>query len=225
MDLEDEVCPHCGAPQRGDPDETAELSAPAGIADLPEPSVPQPVPAEPERSSTVESPPRAVAERPSRRPGSLQVRPWHYGLFAGVLGVAILGAIALSGGFGGLRFEDPPDGDLSRVEAFGIGVLGPVEVSGIRPYYDDDYQAHVRAFVANHSNEEASVAFLALMRVREASEQAPPLATFEVVISNPLPPKGGTEIDVPLRAMGTLQSLPPWNEIRVDLEVLGSRSE
>ena len=81
----------------------------------------------------------------------------------------------------------------------------------------------MRAFVANHSNEPQSVAVQVLLRVRQASAQALPIATFEVIISDPLPPNGGQEIDVRLAAMGSLQSLPPWDEIRVDVEVLGAQ--
>ena len=144
----------------------------------------------------------------------------HYLIFTGGLAVAILGAIWLAGGFSGLRLEDPDEMVESPVEAFAIGVRGPIEVSGIRPYYDEDFQTHVRAFVANHSKDEQSVALRVHLRVREASTRTPPIATFEVVIGSPLPPNGGQEIDVRLQAMGSLQSLPRWDELRVDLEAL-----
>ena len=223
----DGECPRCAATGRSAADETAELSLPAPTAPRQEQGNggAEPPQAEVAAAATqVDPDPAATRPAPVRSRSGLQVRPWHYGLFAFGVVAAILGAVALSGGFGALRLEDPAEEDLSRVEAFGIGVRGPIEVSGIRPYYDDEYQAHVRAFVANHSSEEQSVAVVALMRVREASEQAPPLATFEIVISDPMPANGGVQVDVPLRTMGTLQSLPPWNEIRVDLEVLGARS-
>lgn len=114
---------------------------------------------------------------------------------------------------------------LSPVETFAIGVRGPIEVSGIRPYYTDEYQMRVLAFVANHSKQERSVALRVYLRVREASRQAPPLASFDVVVGNPLAPNGGQEVDVDLQAMGSLQSLPPWDELRVDLEILGAQGE
>ncbi len=121
-----------------------------------------------------------------------------------------------------LRLEDPAESEISPVETFAIGVQGPVEVSGIRPYYDDEYQAHVRAFVANHSRDPVSVAVHARLRVRAASPESPPLATFEIVVPNPIPGNEGTEIDVPLQAMGSLASFPPWEEMRVDLEPMGA---
>ena len=223
----DGECPKCAANRGVHDDETAALDAPAVTNAWRDPGRARTAPAEvlPPASSKSDPAPARTPKSPTRRRGGLEVRPWYYGVLAAGLAVAIVAAVALSGGFRGLRFEDPAAEELSRVGAFEIGVHGPIEVSGIRPYYDDEYQAHVRAFVANHSSEEQSVALAALMRVREAGESSLPLATFEVVISNPLPAKEGVEVDVPLRAMGTLQSLPPWNEIRVDLEVLGARPD
>ncbi len=230
VDVAADQCPQCGAPQRPeaadslDPDETVAIPA-SSVSQPGRGAVPPVAAVESEMQANADPAPPAASQASPKRRASLHVRPWHSGLFAGLLAGAILAAVILSDGIDGLRLETPDEGEVSRVEAFGIGVLGPVEVSGIRPYYDDNYQAHVRAYVTNHSRDETSVAFVALLRVREASEQAPPLATFDVVISNPLPPNGGMEIDVPLQAMGTLQSLPPWHEMRVDLEVLGAGTE
>ena len=137
--------------------------------------------------------------------------------------VTVLGAAFLLGACSGLELENPADAEAGPVETFGIGVRGPIEVSGVRPYYDENYHAHVRAFVANHSDREQSVALRVYLRVHQATQQAPPLATFQVVISDPLPARGGKEVDVELQAMGTLQSLPRWDEMRVDLEVIGGQ--
>ena len=162
----------------------------------------------------------------SRPRGAFELRPKHLLVFGAAVALAVCVAVVVSAGPGGLfsalRLEDPAETAVSPVETFAIGVRGPIEVSGIRPYYDDDFQTHVRAFVANHSREPQSVAVQVLLRVREASTQALPLATFQVVISDPLPPHGGKEVDVGLAAMGSLQSLPPWDEIRVDIEGLGA---
>lgn len=212
MDVADGDCPHCAAQAFTDADETAEITA-SGTR-------------QPTDQATGQSTGQPdVPERPPRRGGSMGLRAGHYWAFAGALVLAVLAAVALSGGLPGLRFEEPGEAEVSPVEAFAIGVRGPIEVSGIRPYYDDEYQAHVRAFVANHSRTEQSVAVAVLLRVREAGEGAPPLATFEVVTSDPLPPNGGREVDVALRTMGTLESLPRWDRLRVDLEVLSARTE
>lgn len=153
----------------------------------------------------------------------------HYLLFAVALFVFVGAAVWLSGGFDGgifgLRFEDPGEMEESPVETFAIGVRGDIEVSGVRPYYDDEYQAHVKAFVANHSKQRRAVALRALLRVKEAGPGSVPIATFEVVTVPPLEPNEGRELDVSLSAMGTLQSFPRWDEMRVDLEPIGSREQ
>lgn len=205
-----EHCPHCGTQESEDP--------PQAPSDQDETVVDAVVaPAEEAAQQQASSPPAPSAMHLERR---------HYVLFAGALAVVILCVIWLSGGFAGifsgLSLEDPEEVPESPVETFAIGVSGEIEVSGIRPYYDDEYRAHVRAFVANHSKEPQSVALKALLRVREASRRAPPLATFDVIVPNPLEPNAGVEIDVDLAAMGSLQSLPRWDELRVDLEQLGA---
>lgn len=197
-------------------------AAPAEPPDRPDPPPPAPSPA----PAAAEQSQPAAKQTVSRRGGSLELQAKHLLIFVGAVAVAICLAVVVSVGpgnlFSSLRLEDPEEMVESPVETFAIGVRGPIEVSGIRPYYDDDFQTHVRAFVANHSKDPQSVAIQVLLRVRQAGEQAPPLATFQVVISDPLPPNGGQEVDVSLAAMGSLQSLPPWDEIRVDIEGLGA---
>ena len=145
-----------------------------------------------------------------RRPGS-DWEPRHFLIFAVALVLSILVAVWASSDatslFSGLQLENADEMAVSPVETFAIGVRGPVEVSGIRPYYDEDFQTHVKAFVANHSRHPQSVALQVLLRVREASQHAPPLATFQVIIPDPIGPNGGTEIDVVLNALG--QSAKP----------------
>lgn len=111
------------------------------------------------------------------------------------------------------------------METFAIGVRGPVEVSAIRPYYTAEHRMRVKAFVANHSRSEQSVAVRVQLRVREADRQSPPLASFDVIIPNPVPPSGGQEVETELHALGSLQALPPWDEMRVDLETLGAQAD
>ena len=205
-----EHCPHCGAQESADP--------PDAFSDQDETLVDAVVaPADEAAKRQAPAPPARHAMHLERR---------HYVMFAGALAAVILCVIWLSGGFAGvfsgLSLEDPEEVAESPVETFAIGIRGEIEVSGIRPYYDDEYRAHVRAFVANHSREPQSVALKALLRVREASRRAPPLATFDVIVPNPLDPNAGVEIDVELEAMGSLQSLPRWDELRVDLEQLGA---
>ncbi len=237
VDVAEVTCPHCATPEpatRRSPvpagDETQPVQAPpAEPPARPDPQ-PAPEPAVPVAAEPTQAPaepiPTPAAQPASRRRGAFELQTKHLLLFGAAVALAVCVAVVVSAGPGGLfsalRLEDPAEMAVSPVETFAIGVRGPIEISGIRPYYDDDFQTHVRAFVANHSREAQSVAVQVLLRVREASSQAPPLATFEVVISDPLPPHGGKEVDVALAAMGSLQSLPPWDEIRVDIEGLAA---
>ena len=224
VDVAEDTCPRCA----GTDSQSSAHEASATAEPVAKPTVhsapaapPTPLPRQP-AAEGIGGAAAQSEESQSAATGStaFNIEKRHYLIFAGGLAVAILGAIWLSGGFSGLRLEDPGEMVESPVETFAIGVRGPIEVSGIRPYYDEDFQMHVRAFVANHSKEEQSVALRVQLRVREASKQAPPIATFEVIIGSPLPPNGGQEIDVRLQAMGSLQSLPRWDELRVDLEAL-----
>ena len=234
VDVSEVICPHCSAPAEDwDEDDVEAVAEFAGETDPPN-AMPEPVAAElpvvdePE----IEEPPADLSDPEPERPAdfppqepapfALALSLKHLLQFAVGLVLVILAAYWLAGGGGmpGLQLEDPPEEVESTVETFAIGVSGPVEVSAIRPYYDREFQTHVRAFVANHSKEPQSVAFSVLLRVREATSQVPPLATFRVVLPEPLPASGGQEVDVPLAAMGSLQALPPWHQLRVDLEPL-----
>ena len=226
VDVAEERCPRCsGALDAGSADET--------VADLPRPAPKRAARAVAERSS-LPSPP-AVSEGPapsrSERPAGssesvaangLQFGRKHYLILAGAVAAAVLGAVWLAGGLSGLRFQDPDEMLESPVETFAIGVRDDIEVSAVRPYYDEEFQAHVKAFVANHSKKERAVAMRVFLRVREASPQGSPIATFDVITETPLVPNEGREVDVPLNAMGTLQSFPRWDEMRVDLETIGA---
>ena len=224
VDVAEDTCPRCA----GTESQSSAHEASATVEPVAKPPV-HSAPAAPPRPSRRQPAAEMAGARAAQSEDSataatestaFSLEKRHYLIFAGGLATAILGAIWLSGGFSGLRLEDPEESVESPVEAFAIGVRGPIEVSGIRPYYDEEFQTHVRAFVANHSREEQPVALRVHLRVREASKQAPPIATFEVIIGSPLPPNGGQEIDVRLQALGSLQSLPRWDELRVDLEAL-----
>lgn len=147
----------------------------------------------------------------------MEVRPIHLFLFVGVLVLAIGGAVWVSQP-DLLNLESVEDADEGMVETFGRGVQGPFEVAGIRTYYTDDYQTKVKAFVVNHSEDATSAALRVHLRIQQATESAPPLASFDIILREPLAGNGSLEIDTELDAMGSLQSLPPWREIRVDIE-------
>ena len=239
------VCPQCGSAV-GVSDETCPRCSARGH-EVRETAPPAPPP----KRNPVRKVRRASASRAAMgdRGEAFNLRRAHYLSFAGAVVASILVAVWMSGGCAGLRLEEVPDeaessgspflhavgaicaalgvptDGVSPVATFGIGVRGSIEVSGIRPYYDADKQMHVRAFVANHSQGEQSVALRVLLRVPEAGDQAPPLGAFDLVTVDPLSPADGQEFDVEFNAMGTLQSFPVWSQIRVDLEPLGARSD
>lgn len=226
VDVAAEQCPRCSGQLEGK-DEQSQATA---VRPQPPPAEPPAAPArqvsspEPEpRQRLPTGPARAPQPIEATRPsGGLQFRARHLVYFMMALAVALSAAFWLATGsvpgLSSLRLELPGEMELSPVETFAMGVQGPIEVSGIRPYYTDEFQARVRAFVANHAKSQQPVAVRVHLRVREAGQQVPPLASFAVVLSAPLPPNGGQEVDVELEAMGSLQSLPPWEEMRVDLE-------
>ena len=229
VDVADEKCPRCSGstdpesteatigglqvPVREPPVQLTERRAPAAMP----PGASEAVAGSPAEGRTDDA--RAVAA------GGLQVGRKHYLIFAGPLAGAIVGAVWLAGGFSGIRFEDPGELSESPVQTFAIGARDDIEVSAVRPYYDAEYQTRVKAFVANHSKRERSVALRVLLRVREASPGASPIATFDVITEAPLLPNEGREYDVSLKAMGTLQSFPRWDEMRVDLATIGALAE
>ncbi len=230
LDVTDVECPHCSeslasiepAANRTSASGDSQPAAVSRRTDRPDPAPATAV-------LPVEVPEPSPEAEPAAGSNALGLQRRHYLLFAVALVVFVGAAVWLSGGFDdgifGLRFEDPGEMDESPVETFAIGVRGDIEVSGVRPYYDDEYQAHVKLFVANHSDQERAVALRALMRVKEAGPRSVPIATFDVVTVPPLGPNEGRELDVSLNAMGTLQSFPRWDEMRVDLEPIGSTQQ
>lgn len=201
VDVAQKTCPRCAAGEGASADEAASaLPPPAAAPRREEAAARQREHAAPKKSSS-----------------SLDVRPRHLLLFAAVLLLAVGGAVWLSRP-GPLHLEAVADPAEESVQTFSRGMQGPLEVAGIRPYYTDDYQTKVKAFVVNHADEAASVALRVSLRHEQAADNAPPLGAFDIVLPEPLAGRGAAEIDTDLEAMGSLQSLPPWREIRVDIE-------
>ena len=206
VDVAQKTCPRCAAAGES-PGEAATETATA-----------PPPPAPAERRLRQEAAPRqSRPAAPKKSLSSLDVRPRHLLLFGAALLLAVGAAVQLSRP-GLLRLEAVAEPAEESVQTFSRGAQGPLEVAGIRPYYTDEHQTKVKAFVANHSDEGASVALRVLLRHRQAADNAPPLGAFDIVLPEPLEARGAMEIDTGLEAMGSLQSLPPWREIRVDVE-------
>jgi hypothetical protein len=144
----------------------------------------------------------------------------HIAIFAVLAVVAIAAAIFLAQPnlFRSTSpFEDPPLADGAGDS--GSAYLGDVEVAGVRTWYDEDYNPKVNAVVINHGDSaQAGVNLLVELRTRQASTGDLPLASFEIQLDEPLGPREARDVQFDLKAMGTLASLPPWHEMRVDLQ-------
>jgi hypothetical protein len=114
-------------------------------------------------------------------------------------------------------FEDPPLAEGTGES--GSAYLGDIEVAGVRTWYDDDYNPKVNAVVINHSDSpQSNVNLLVELRTRAASMSDTPLGSFEIQLDEPLGAREARDVQFDLKAMGTLASLPPWHEMRVDLQ-------
>jgi hypothetical protein len=115
------------------------------------------------------------------------------------------------------QLEEPPLAEGAGDS--GSAYLGDIEVAGVRTWYDTDFKPKVSAVVINHSEDpQANVNFKVELRTREASTADIPLASFEIKLDKPLESREARDVQAELNAMGTLASLPPWHQMRVDLQ-------
>ena len=200
VDISETECPHCEA-------EAAQAAveptaAPAASEAL---SPPSPLPAvEPRRA-------RAAVEH--KHAG---LKPAHIVIFLVLIAAFALGAVYLARPdlltWGG---EPEPTAML----AAGRGRAGELEVTGVRARYDESMQPKVRAVVVNHAEQaQEAVTLDVVLRASAAAPDTPPLASFEVALEEPLEPGASREVETDLVAAGTVQALPPWHEMRVDVE-------
>ncbi len=116
----------------------------------------------------------------------------------------------------GLRLENVPDTAPDELSA-GTAAQGDLQVTGIRPFYDGEYKPRVKAIVVNHGETLIeSVNLEVQLRAPQASPLTAPLASFRIEVQN-LASNESREIDTELTALGTLASLPPWQQVRIDL--------
>lgn len=96
----------------------------------------------------------------------------------------------------------------------------PIEVAGIRLSYDDQNRAQVRAVVVNHGEEvlTTGTSWRLALRPAQAAPGSPPLAYFTVKLTSALAPGDSREVRAPLDALATLAAIPPWQQLRVDIE-------
>ncbi len=162
--------------------------------------------------------PPAPQPRPKAARGGMQ--PSHVAIVAVVLvlaiGLAVYFARPSLFGRAGLQLEDVP-GTAEDVLSAGTAAQGDLQVAGIRTFYDGEYKPRVRAIVINHGEAPIeSVNLEVQLRPPQASELTAPLASFKIELQN-LGPNESREIETDLVALGTLASLPPWQQVRIAL--------
>jgi hypothetical protein len=209
IDIAESECPHCSQQGKAASTVVATEQPPA-----PKVAAPQSLPT-PSRGA-------AAGPRPRQAPpaGSWGLQGKHIAIFAVLAVVAIAAAIFFARP--DLFRSAPPFEEVPLAEGAGesgSAYLGDIEVAGVRTWYDAEYNPKVNAVVINHSESaQAGVNLLVEMRTREASTADTPLASFEIQLKEPLGPREARDVQFDLKAMGTLASLPPWHEMRVDLQ-------
>lgn len=153
------------------------------------------------------------------KPTPFSLKPTHLAVFAVALIASVTLAFYLSQP-GGLALENlPEDAVAEQVVNGGSGLAGPIEVTGLRFHYDDQYTPLVQAVVINHSNRELYGVTLAVkLNTTEAPADASPLATFEVQLEEPLGEQASAEIESTMLMAGTIAALPPTDHLRVEVE-------
>jgi len=203
VDIAEEICPDCDAPE-----EKASGKAPA--ARSVESRVPEPAAArlpEPSRSDHT-----AVQ---SERRTAMSISPGQFALVGIVMLVAILGAVYVAEPslfqFGGSESEE-------EIAAAAPPGVGSIEIAGVRAWYNDDYEPQVRALVINHGEDpQQNVDLRVMLRPRAAPPNSPPLALFDVRITDGLPALASKEIETSLDASGTLAAFPDWSELQLEV--------
>jgi hypothetical protein len=142
-----------------------------------------------------------------------------------LLGAGTAAAIAVIALLAYIRSRPAAAPEKSRVELqrpAGASFQEPprqIEVAGIRTFYDAGGKPQVRAVVVNHSEEGLrDLSLTVTLRPVQSAAGSAPLARFNVRISGEIKSGASREIQAPLEAFGTLASLPPWHQLRADLE-------
>ena len=158
---------------------------------------------------------------PASKSAPWSLKPTQLALFFVALIVAVSLAVYLSQPRG-LVLEDLPEDAIAEPRVVGgSGLAGPIEVTGLRFRYDDQFTPLVQAVVINHSNRELYGVQLAVkLNTVDAPVDASPLATFEVALEEPLDAQASAEIQGQMLIAGTIAALPPTDRLRVEVERL-----
>lgn len=224
LDIATAVCPACGFSEASPVEDPAPRPAARPAAQPPAPTRATQAPSAPPAAAPT-LPPPAAYEPPPPAQHALSVPAKPLIIISLLLIAAIAGFLYYNHSqtlkqAAGLALETVPDDPIEMQDATGESVSG-LEVVGIRTWYDDNSKPKVRAVVVNHSDEGVPKIGLSVqLRPREATRNAPPLASFEVRLNDVLGPRESKEIETDLVALGTLASLPHWSKVRVDIAPL-----
>ncbi len=203
IDVGETDCPYCGSGAKA---QTVDRPAPAPAA--------QRVP----RSRPVQR-----LRRTRRKSAAWSIPPLYLAILAGLF-VGTIGAIVYftsPGLFGGgqkLKLENV--GDASEDSGVGSASVGDLEVAGVRTWWDQESEKlKVRAVVVNHGDMPTNQVDLKVhLKSRNSRASASPLASFDLRLDEELGPLQSRDIEADLASLAHPSALPPWNEIRIELE-------
>ena len=201
IDVGETECPYCNAGA-----ETPTADRPAPVARRP-----------PQRR------PVQRARRAPRKAAAWSIPPLYLAILAGFL-LGTIGVIVYftsPGLFSGgqkLALENVEEG--SEDSGGGSARVGDLEVAGVRAWWDQESEKlKVRAVVVNHSDIPTShVDLKVYLKSRNSRASASPLASFDIRLDEGLGALQSRDVEADLASLAHPSALPPWNEIRIELE-------
>jgi len=204
IDVGETECPYCNAG----------TAAPA--ADRPAPPPVAPRPQQPRQ-------PAQRARRTPRKPAAWSIPPLYLAILAGFL-LGMVGVIVyftnpdLFVGAKKLKLENIAESNENS--GGGSARVGDLEIAGVRCWWDQESEKlKVRALVVNHGELPAGQIDLKVhLKSRRSRVSASPLASFDLHLDEELGPLQSRDIEADLASLAHPSALPPWNEIRIELD-------
>ena len=123
-------------------------------------------------------------------------------------------------GGGGQKLTLENVGDASEYSGVSSASVGDLEVAGVRTWWDQEREKlKVRAVVVNHGDIPTNQVDLKVhLKSRNSRASASPLVSFDLRLDEELGPLQSRDIEADLASLAHPSALPPWNEIRIELE-------
>ena len=211
-------CPKCG--REIDVGETECPYCTAG-AETPTAGPPEPAPV-PAAQRPPQRRPVQRARRVPRKPAPWSIPPLYLAIVAGFL-VGTIGVVVyltspgLFTGSPKLKLENVAESEDS---GGGTASVGDLEVTGVRAWWDQESEKlKVRAVVVNHGEVSTNLVNLKVhLKSKKSRASASPLASFDIRLDEELGPLQSRDIEAELASLAHPSALPPWNEIRIELD-------